>query len=90
MTAYRARAIEAIRAHVGDGKVICGLSGGVDSSVAAVLIYEAIGEQLTCVFVDHGLDGALQSSGIVTPQQLDRHRGGSSENAEVCPDWQSP
>ena len=42
------------------------------------------------VFVDHGLDGALQSSGIVAPQQLDRHRGGSSENAEVCPDWQSP
>jgi len=55
MTAYRARAIEAIRAQVGDGKVICGLSGGVDSSVAAVLIHEAIGDQLTCVFVDHGL-----------------------------------
>ena len=55
MTAYRARAVEAIRARVGDGKVICGLSGGVDSSVAAVLIHEAIGDQLTCVFVDHGL-----------------------------------
>ncbi len=56
MGAYRARAVAAIRAQVGeDGKVICGLSGGVDSSVAAVLIHEAIGERLTCVFVDHGL-----------------------------------
>jgi len=55
MGAYRADAIARIRAQVGDGKVICGLSGGVDSSVAAVLIHEAIGEQLTCVFVDHGL-----------------------------------
>ena len=44
-----------LRAQVGDGNVICGLSGGVDSSVAAVLIHEAIGEQLTCIFVDHGL-----------------------------------
>ena len=48
-------AIAKIRAQVGDKQVICGLSGGVDSSVAAVLIHEAIGEQLTCVFVDHGL-----------------------------------
>src|SRR3954449_9072789 len=44
-----------IREQVGDGKVICGLSGGVDSSVAALLTYRAVGEQLTCVFVDHGL-----------------------------------
>jgi GMP synthase (glutamine-hydrolysing) len=44
-----------IRGQVGDGKVICGLSGGVDSSVAALLTYRAVGEQLTCVFVDHGL-----------------------------------
>ena len=55
MGAYREDAIEKIRAQVGDQKVICGLSGGVDSSVAAVLIHEAIGDQLTCVFVDHGL-----------------------------------
>ncbi len=55
MRAYREHAIEAIRKQVGDGRVICGLSGGVDSSVAAVLIHEAIGAQLTCIFVDHGL-----------------------------------
>ena len=47
--------IARIRAQVGDGRVICGLSGGVDSSVAALLVHRAIGEQLTCVFVDHGL-----------------------------------
>jgi GMP synthase (glutamine-hydrolysing) len=47
--------IAKIRAQVGDGRVICGLSGGVDSSVAALLVYRAIGDQLTCVFVDHGL-----------------------------------
>ena len=55
MGAYREEAIRKIREQVGDAKVICGLSGGVDSSVAAVLLHEAIGEQLTCVFVDHGL-----------------------------------
>ncbi|HET9336511.1 MAG TPA: glutamine-hydrolyzing GMP synthase, partial [Sphingomicrobium sp.] len=59
MGAYREAKIADIRAQVGvgpnGGKVICGLSGGVDSAVAAVLIHEAIGDQLTCVFVDHGL-----------------------------------
>ncbi|MCK7611379.1 glutamine-hydrolyzing GMP synthase [Roseibium sediminicola] len=55
MGAYKDDAIARIREQVGDKKVICGLSGGVDSSVAAVLIHEAIGDQLTCVFVDHGL-----------------------------------
>ncbi len=55
MASYKDDAIARIRAQVGDKKVICGLSGGVDSSVAAVLIHEAIGDNLTCVFVDHGL-----------------------------------
>jgi len=55
MAAYKEQAIAAIREQVGDGKVICGLSGGVDSSVAALLIHEAIGDQLTCILVDHGL-----------------------------------
>ncbi len=55
MAAFRDEAVAAIREQVGDARVICGLSGGVDSSVAAVLIHEAIGEQLTCVFVDTGL-----------------------------------
>ncbi|MGI8841886.1 MAG: glutamine-hydrolyzing GMP synthase [Caulobacteraceae bacterium] len=55
IAAFRAEAVARIRAQVGAGRVICGLSGGVDSSVAAVLIHEAIGEQLTCVFVDTGL-----------------------------------
>ena len=55
MRAFKLEAIEKIRRQVGKGRVICGLSGGVNSAVAAVLIHEAIGEQLTCVFVDHGL-----------------------------------
>ena len=55
MAGYREQAIAAIREQVGDKQVICALSGGVDSSVTAILIHEAIGSQLTCVFVDHGL-----------------------------------
>jgi GMP synthase (glutamine-hydrolysing) len=47
--------VAAIRAQVGDARVICGLSGGVDSSVAAALVHEAVGDQLTCIFVDHGM-----------------------------------
>ena len=66
MGAYKDDAIEKIRAQVGDGHVICGLSGGVDSSVAAILIHEAIGDQLTCVFVDHGLLRQNESEQVVT------------------------
>jgi len=66
MGAYREEAIQKIRDQVGDAKVICGLSGGVDSSVAAVLIHEAIGDQLTCVFVDHGLLRQGEAEEVVT------------------------
>ncbi|RVV99861.1 glutamine-hydrolyzing GMP synthase [Mesobaculum littorinae] len=66
MGAYREEAIAKIREQVGDAKVICGLSGGVDSSVAAVLIHEAIGDQLTCVFVDHGLLRLGEAEEVVT------------------------
>jgi len=66
MAAFKQQSIEAIRARVGDAKVICGLSGGVDSSVAAVLIHEAIGEQLTCVYVDNGLMRTGESEQVVS------------------------
>jgi GMP synthase (glutamine-hydrolysing) len=66
MKAFRANEIQKIRAQVGSGKVICGLSGGVDSSVAAVLIHEAIGDQLTCIFVDTGLMREGEGEQVVT------------------------
>jgi GMP synthase (glutamine-hydrolysing) len=55
MTAFIEEVVERIREQVGDAEVVCGLSGGVDSSVAATLVHQAIGDQLTCVFVDHGM-----------------------------------
>ncbi|WP_295046112.1 glutamine-hydrolyzing GMP synthase [uncultured Paracoccus sp.] len=66
MAGYKDEAIRKIREQVGDKRVICGLSGGVDSSVAAVLIHEAIGDQLTCVFVDHGLLRLNEAEEVVT------------------------
>ncbi|HQF31264.1 MAG TPA: glutamine-hydrolyzing GMP synthase, partial [Hyphomicrobiales bacterium] len=66
MAAFRDQAIDQIRRQVGTGKVICGLSGGVDSAVAAVLIHEAIGDQLTCIFVDHGLMRMNEAEEVVS------------------------
>lgn len=66
MAAFKDEAIARIKAQVGDGKVICGLSGGVDSTVAAVLIHQAVGDQLTCVYVDHGLMRAGESDQVVS------------------------
>ncbi len=66
MAAFREMEIGRLRARIGDGRVICGLSGGVDSSVAAVLIHEAIGDRLTCIFVDHGLLRAGEAEEVVS------------------------
>ena len=66
--------IERIRAQVGDGRAICGLSGGVDSSVAALLVHRAIGDRLTCVFVDHGLDAQERGRAQVVAAFRDHFR----------------
>ncbi|WOC15366.1 glutamine-hydrolyzing GMP synthase [Pseudochrobactrum sp. MP213Fo] len=71
MSAYREQAVEAIRKQVGKGKVICALSGGVDSSVAALLIHEAVGDQLTCILVDHGLMRKDEAAQVV--EMFEKH-----------------
>lgn len=91
MGAFREESIKKIRAQVGDKRVICGLSGGVDSSVTAVLIHEAIGDQLTCIYVDTGLMRAgkasksLIFSKIITTSNLfmKMHRNYSWVNSRV-------
>ncbi|MCZ6764320.1 MAG: glutamine-hydrolyzing GMP synthase [Alphaproteobacteria bacterium] len=65
MASFRGTEISRVRAQVGDAKVICGLSGGVDSAVAAKLVHEAIGDQLTCIFVDNGLLRAGEAQEVV-------------------------
>jgi GMP synthase (glutamine-hydrolysing) len=65
MKAFREEAIAKIRAQVGTGRVLCGLSGGVDSSVAALLLHEAVGDQLTCVLVDHGLMRLNEAADVI-------------------------
>ena len=66
MTAFRDTAVERVRQQVGSGRVICGLSGGVDSTVTAVLLHEAIGDRLVCVFVDTGLLRAEEGTQVVS------------------------
>ena len=66
MAASKEEAVSKIRMQVGSSRVICGLSGGVDSSVVAVLLNEAIGDQLSCVFVDHGLMRANEANEVIS------------------------
>ncbi|MBF0093964.1 MAG: glutamine-hydrolyzing GMP synthase [Alphaproteobacteria bacterium] len=66
MAAFREQEIAKVRAQVGKGRVICGLSGGVDSAVVAALLHEAIGDQLTCVYVDHGMMRLGESEQVVS------------------------
>ena len=73
MKHFRSHIIDTLRTQIGDKKVICGLSGGVDSSVTAILLHEAIGEQLTCIFVDHGLLRQDEAKNVITLFQNHYH-----------------
>lgn len=73
LTAYADHLIEEVKAQVGKGRALCALSGGVDSSVCAALVFRAIGDQLTCVFVDHGLMRAGEPEGVA--ELFGRHFG---------------
>ena len=75
MSSFAEKTIEELREKIGDGKALCALSGGVDSSVAAVLLAKAIGKNLTCVFVDHGLLRKDEKSTSSGPYQVNPCRG---------------
>jgi GMP synthase (glutamine-hydrolysing) len=85
MAAFRQEAIDKIRKQVGKGRVLCGLSGGVDSSVAAVLIHEAIGDQLTCVLVDHGLMRLNEARDVV--QMFREHYNLPLVHVDACDEF---
>ena len=92
MDAFVEHTIREIREKVGDGKVLLALSGGVDSSVAAGLLSRAIGKQLTCVFVDHGLlrkDEGDEVEGVFGPNgQFDLNLSASMHSRDTMTSWQ--
>ena len=86
-----AEQVEKIRAQVGTGRVICGLSGGVDSAVAAALVHQAVGDQLVCVFVDHGLLRAERArAGRAGLRRRDRRAARDGRRARTVPRRRSP
>jgi GMP synthase (glutamine-hydrolysing) len=82
---FVAEAIDRIRTEVGDGRVLCGVSGGVDSSVAAALIHRAVGDQLTCVFVDHGL--LRKNEGATVVRTFREHLGFKLSHVDASEDF---
>src|SRR5688500_15822215 len=82
---FVAEAVERIKEQVGDGRVLCGVSGGVDSSVAAALIHRAVGDQLTCVFVDHGL--LRKDEAITVVRTFREHLGFKLSHVDASEDF---